>query len=178
MFVKNRSYCVEFIRYSRIANIATSYGAEPLRSAIARGNEPIPVWPYEAAKNGGIQLDSEATAGDGERAVEFDADLGGGPGRALHGCHGEDGGGVSNGRRGQKGTRSESDDHEFAQSGCFRALAKVSDDVMPGVIASPLGYWASTSSGGSTVNAVNNARFADLGRAPTFSECRVEVSAG
>ena len=48
MFVKNRSYCVEFIRYSRIANIATSYGAEPLRSAIARGNEPIRGWPYEA----------------------------------------------------------------------------------------------------------------------------------
>ncbi len=66
----------------------------------------------------------------------------------------------------------------FNETGRFRALAKVSDDVMPGVISSPLGYWASTSSGGSTVNAVNNARFADLGRAPTFSECRVEVRAG
>ena len=66
----------------------------------------------------------------------------------------------------------------FNETGRFRALAKVSDDVMPGVIASPLGYWASTSSGGSTVNAVNSARFADLGRAPTFSECRVEVRAG
>ena len=66
----------------------------------------------------------------------------------------------------------------FNDTGRFRALAKVSDDVMPGVLASPLGYWASTSISGSTVNAVNSARFADLGRAPTFSECRVEVRAG
>ena len=65
----------------------------------------------------------------------------------------------------------------FNDTGRFRALAKVSDDVMPGVLASPLGYWASTSISGSTVNAVNSARFADLGRAPTFSECRVEVRA-
>ncbi len=66
----------------------------------------------------------------------------------------------------------------FNDTGRFRALAKVTEDVMPGVLASPLGYWASTSIGGSTVNAVNSARFADLGRAPTFSECRVEVRAG
>ena len=65
----------------------------------------------------------------------------------------------------------------FNDTGRFRALAKVSDDVMPGVISSPLGHWASTSISGSTVNAVNSARFADLGRAPTFSECRVEVRA-
>ncbi len=66
----------------------------------------------------------------------------------------------------------------FNDTGRFRALAKVTGDVMPGVIASPLGYWASSSISGSTVNAVNSARFADLGRAPTFSECRVEVRAG
>ena len=66
----------------------------------------------------------------------------------------------------------------FNDTGRFRALAKVTEDVMPGVLASPLGYWASTSISGSTVNAVNSARFADLGRAPTFSECRVEVRAG
>ena len=65
----------------------------------------------------------------------------------------------------------------FNDTGRFRALAKVSDDVMPGVLASPLGYWANTSFSGSTVNAVNRARFADLERAPTFSECRVEVRA-
>ena len=65
----------------------------------------------------------------------------------------------------------------FNDTGRFRALAKVTEDVMPGVLASPLGYWASTSISGSTVNAVNSARFADLGRAPTFSECRVEVRA-
>ena len=66
----------------------------------------------------------------------------------------------------------------FNDVGRFRALARVTEDVMPGVIAAPLGYWASTSLSGKTVNAVNTARFADLGRAPTFSECRVEVRVG
>jgi hypothetical protein len=27
--------------------VPTSYAAEPLRSKIAQGNEPVPVWPYE-----------------------------------------------------------------------------------------------------------------------------------
>src|ERR1035438_7233269 len=27
--------------------VATSYGAEPLRSVISPGNEPVPVWPHE-----------------------------------------------------------------------------------------------------------------------------------
>ena len=58
--------------------------------------------------------------------------------------------------------------------GSFEALAVVTDEVRPGLVAAPLGYWASAS-GGSTVAAVNAARFADIGRAPTFSDTRVEV---
>jgi anaerobic selenocysteine-containing dehydrogenase len=65
----------------------------------------------------------------------------------------------------------------FNDTGRFQALARVSEDVMPGVLVAPLGYWASTSISGTTVNAVNNAGYADLGRAPTFSECRVEARA-
>ena len=34
--------------------IATSYAAEPLRSSIAQGNDPIPVWPYQGGKQRGV----------------------------------------------------------------------------------------------------------------------------
>ena len=34
--------------------VATAYAAEPLRSIIAQGNEPAPVWPYEGGKQRGI----------------------------------------------------------------------------------------------------------------------------
>jgi hypothetical protein len=34
--------------------VPTSYAAEPLRSLIAQGNEPIPVWPYQAGKQRGV----------------------------------------------------------------------------------------------------------------------------
>jgi anaerobic selenocysteine-containing dehydrogenase len=60
--------------------------------------------------------------------------------------------------------------------GSFEAVAHVSADVMQGLVVAPLGYWAS-SSGGSTVAAVNSSRYADIGRAPTFSDTRVQVSA-
>src|SRR3984893_6130301 len=32
--------------------VATSYAAEPLRSMIAQGREPVPVWPYEEGSSG------------------------------------------------------------------------------------------------------------------------------
>jgi hypothetical protein len=34
--------------------VPTSYAAEPLRSVIAQGSEPIPVWPYEEGKQRGL----------------------------------------------------------------------------------------------------------------------------
>jgi hypothetical protein len=34
--------------------VPTSYAAEPLRSVIAQGNEPISVWPYEEGKQRGL----------------------------------------------------------------------------------------------------------------------------
>lgn len=63
----------------------------------------------------------------------------------------------------------------FNDRGRFRAVAQISDEVMVGVVAAPLGYWASTTPGGRTVNAVNAPRFADMGRAPTFSDTLVQV---
>jgi hypothetical protein len=34
--------------------VPTSYAAEPLRSLIAQGNDPIPVWPYQGGKQRGV----------------------------------------------------------------------------------------------------------------------------
>ena len=63
----------------------------------------------------------------------------------------------------------------FNDRGRFQAEAQVTDEVRPGVVVSPLGYWASASPGARSVNVVNGSRYADLGRAPTFSDTLVEV---
>jgi len=62
--------------------------------------------------------------------------------------------------------------------GELAAQAQVSEDVAPGVVVCPMGYWRDSSPDGATVNAVTPNRFADLGHAPTFSDARVEVVAG
>ena len=37
--------------------VATSYAAEPLRSMITQGKEPVPVWPYEEGTQRGIAFE-------------------------------------------------------------------------------------------------------------------------
>jgi hypothetical protein len=37
--------------------VPTSYAAEPLRSIIAQGNEPVPVWPYPQGRQRGIAFE-------------------------------------------------------------------------------------------------------------------------
>jgi len=37
--------------------VPTSYAAEPLRSVIAQGSEPVPVWPYEEGKHRGVAFE-------------------------------------------------------------------------------------------------------------------------
>lgn len=64
----------------------------------------------------------------------------------------------------------------FNDRGSFDLLAEVSDHAMPGVVVAPMGYWRKFSRSGSTVNALNSSRFADLGNAPTFSDNLVEVT--
>lgn len=59
--------------------------------------------------------------------------------------------------------------------GSFVAVAKVGEETMPGVVIAPMGYWISTSKSQSTPAALNPTALADLGRAPTFSDNRVEV---
>ena len=64
----------------------------------------------------------------------------------------------------------------FNDRGSFEAIAKVSADVMQGVVVAPLGYWRSLSRAKATVNALNPGAYADLGRAPTFSDSLVEIT--
>ena len=63
----------------------------------------------------------------------------------------------------------------FNDRGRFQAEVQVSDEVRPGVVVAPLGYWASNSPGGRSANVVNGSRYADMGRGPTFSDTLVEV---
>ena len=60
--------------------------------------------------------------------------------------------------------------------GQLRAQAQVSEDVAPGVVVCPMGYWLGSAPGGATVNSVTAHRFADMGRAPTFSDTAVQVA--
>ena len=64
----------------------------------------------------------------------------------------------------------------FNDRGSFEAIAKVSADVMQGIVVAPLGYWRDSSRGKGTVNALSPGVYADLGRAPTFSDTLVEVA--
>lgn len=60
--------------------------------------------------------------------------------------------------------------------GSFQAIARISEDVMPGVVVAPMGHWRRGSRGEATVQAVNSGAFADMGRGPTFSDNLVEVA--
>jgi anaerobic selenocysteine-containing dehydrogenase len=64
----------------------------------------------------------------------------------------------------------------YNDRGSFEVVAHVSEDVMPGVVVAPLGYWRKLSRAAGTVNVVNSPAYADLGRAPTFSDNLVEVA--
>ncbi|MBX9962811.1 MAG: molybdopterin-dependent oxidoreductase [Burkholderiales bacterium] len=59
--------------------------------------------------------------------------------------------------------------------GAFQAIARISHDVAPGVVVAVLGHWPGRTIGGRGVNAVTDDAYADLGRAPLFSDTRVEI---
>jgi len=63
----------------------------------------------------------------------------------------------------------------FNDRGSFEAFATISPDVMPGVVMAPSGYWHRSNRRGATVHAVTPPAYADLGRAPTFSDVLVQV---
>jgi anaerobic selenocysteine-containing dehydrogenase len=62
----------------------------------------------------------------------------------------------------------------FNDRGAFKAVARVTTDVNPGVVVATLGYWRTLNQG--TVNVVSSAEFVDMGHAPTFSDNLVEVA--
>ena len=63
----------------------------------------------------------------------------------------------------------------FNDRSSVSAIARVGSDVAPGVVLMPMGHWPSGSTNGLAVNALNSTRYADIGRAPTFSDTAVEV---
>jgi anaerobic selenocysteine-containing dehydrogenase len=63
----------------------------------------------------------------------------------------------------------------FNDRGQFVALARVTDEIAPGVVMAPMGAWRKNAQGHFTVNAVSPFVFADLGNAPTFSDTKVEI---
>ncbi|APH59496.1 molybdopterin-containing oxidoreductase family protein [Granulibacter bethesdensis] len=57
--------------------------------------------------------------------------------------------------------------------GAFRAMARITSDVNPGIVVTTLGYWRQLNDG--TVNSISSAAFSDLGHAPSFSDNLVDV---
>jgi len=64
----------------------------------------------------------------------------------------------------------------FNERGSFEGDALITEDVMPGVIVSTLGYWSSLSRTGNTANCVSSDAYCNLGHSPTVSDNLVEVS--
>lgn len=58
--------------------------------------------------------------------------------------------------------------------GAFKGVARISEDVNPGVVVATLGYWRQLNQG--TVNSISSAEFTDMGHAPSFSDNLVEVT--
>ena len=63
----------------------------------------------------------------------------------------------------------------FNERGSFNGVAKITDDVSPGIVVATLGYWRQLNQSG-TVNSISTAKLADMGNAPTFSDNLVEFS--
>jgi anaerobic selenocysteine-containing dehydrogenase len=61
----------------------------------------------------------------------------------------------------------------FNGRGAFDAVAKVTDDVSPGIVVASLGYWRQLNNG--TVNSISLAEFGDMGNSASFSDNLVQV---
>jgi anaerobic selenocysteine-containing dehydrogenase len=63
----------------------------------------------------------------------------------------------------------------FNARGAVLARARVGDDVVPGVVSLPSGWWASLVEGGASANALTPGRITDLGGGAAFHDTLVEV---
>ena len=61
----------------------------------------------------------------------------------------------------------------FNDRGAFEGVARLTDDVNPGVVVATLGYWQQLTKG--TVNIISSAEFVNMGHAPTFSDNLVQI---
>jgi anaerobic selenocysteine-containing dehydrogenase len=64
----------------------------------------------------------------------------------------------------------------FNDRGSVEARAEVSDDVMPGLVLTSVGYWPSLNRGGTSINAISADKHCGLGKAGTYSDNLVEVA--
>jgi anaerobic selenocysteine-containing dehydrogenase len=62
----------------------------------------------------------------------------------------------------------------YNRTGGFHGVAKVTEDVPPGLVVATVGYWRTHNEEG-TVNSVSAPRFGGMGNCPTFSDNLVQV---
>ncbi len=65
----------------------------------------------------------------------------------------------------------------FNQRGTYRCTARVSKRARPGVVNGLGIWWRKLGLDGTNVNELTSQKLTDLGRAPTFYACLVEVAA-
>ena len=66
----------------------------------------------------------------------------------------------------------------FNQRGDYRCKLKVSSRARPGVVNGLGIWWRKLGMDGKNVNELTSQKLTDLGRAPTFYDCLVQVEAG
>ncbi len=65
----------------------------------------------------------------------------------------------------------------FNQRGTYRCTARVSQRARPGVVNGLGIWWRKLGLDGTNVNELTSQKLTDLGQAPTFYDCLVEVAA-
>ncbi len=64
----------------------------------------------------------------------------------------------------------------FNDRGSMLAMARITDRARMGVVVAPSVWWRKLAPGGENANALTSQALTDLGRAPTFYDCLVEVA--
>ncbi|MGC1818545.1 MAG: molybdopterin-dependent oxidoreductase, partial [Casimicrobiaceae bacterium] len=64
----------------------------------------------------------------------------------------------------------------FNDRGSMLAMARITDRAREGVVVAPSVWWRKLAPGGENANALTSQALTDLGRAPTFYDCLVEVA--
>jgi anaerobic selenocysteine-containing dehydrogenase len=75
----------------------------------------------------------------------------------------------------QRGIRHGDKVRIFNRRGAFAGVAKITDDVKPGLVVATLGYWRQLNDG--TVNSISSAELVNMGNAPSFSDNLVQMEA-